>query len=68
MDRNIVNDLDLGLGQIQWQRFIEMWMTILFVLNTRQPGEPETKALRRAFSNLCIEYDYLQLGYLPPSQ
>jgi hypothetical protein len=59
MDRNIANGLDLGLGQIQWQCFIEKWKTILFVLNTPQPGEPETKPLILALSDMCKEYDYL---------
>jgi hypothetical protein len=59
MDRNITNNLDLGLGQIQWQCFIEMWKTIFFVLNnTRQPGEPEIKPLMLALSDMCKEYDY----------
>lgn len=59
MDRNIANDLDLGLGQIQWPCFVAMWKTILFVLNnTRQPGEPETKPLMLALSDMCKEYHY----------
>ncbi|KAJ5284899.1 hypothetical protein N7524_000205 [Penicillium chrysogenum] len=37
MDRNIANGLELGLGQIQWQCFVEKWKTILFVLNTPSP-------------------------------
>jgi hypothetical protein len=30
--RNIANDLDLCLGQIRWQQFVEMGKTILFAL------------------------------------
>ena len=59
MDRNIANDLDLGLGQIQWQCFIEKRKTIIFVLkNTHQAGEPEIKPFMLALSNICKEYDY----------
>ena len=68
MDRNIANDLDIGLGQIQWQCFVEKWKTIIFVLNnTSQPGEPETKPLMLALSDMCIEYDYPSAwASLPP--
>jgi hypothetical protein len=70
MDRNIGNGLDLGLGQIQWQSFIEKWKTILFVLNnTRQPREPETKPLMLVLSDMCKEYDYPNAwASLPPRE
>lgn len=69
MDRNIANDLYLGLGQIQWQRFVEIWKTTLFVLNnTRQSGEPEIEPLMLALSDMCKEYDYPSTwASLPPS-
>jgi hypothetical protein len=30
LDRNVGNDLDLGRGQIHWERFIEIWKPINF--------------------------------------
>jgi hypothetical protein len=69
MDRNIANGLDLGLGQIQWQRFVAKWKTILFMLNTPQPGEPETKPFMLALSDMCKEYDYPSAwACLPPRE
>ncbi|CAG8091974.1 unnamed protein product [Penicillium nalgiovense] len=69
MDRNIANGLELGLGQIQWQCFVEKWKTILFVLNTPQPREPETKPLMLALSDMCKEYDYPNTwASLPPRE
>ncbi|CAG8183915.1 unnamed protein product [Penicillium nalgiovense] len=60
--RDAIRELD------RWQSLIEKWKSILSVLNnTRQPGEPETKPMMLALSDMCKEYDYPNAwASLPP--
>lgn len=59
LDRNIGNDLDLGRGQIHWERFIEIWKSIDFASkNPQLDGDQRKEALMDELCNVCKEFRY----------
>lgn len=62
LDRNIGNNLDLGRGQIHWERFIEIWKSIDFASKHPQlaqlDGEQRKGALIVDLCNVCKEFRY----------
>lgn len=62
LDGNIENGLDLGRGQIHWERFIEIWKSIDFPSKfpqlARLDGEQRLGALMDELYNVCKEFRY----------
>ena len=61
LDRNIGDDLDLGRGQIHWERFIERWKSIYFASKNPQLGGEQRKG------GLMVELCNMWKGFRYPS-